>query len=91
MVTLARIMRWEGSPGDFDRPRSPEEIIAKLEQKVGPQGRAIFEEFLAKVARLQEAQRLEITGENDDGTEDLGGSEALGDRDQEGGSNGGND
>jgi hypothetical protein len=52
MVTLARIMRWDvGSPGDFDCPRSPEEIIAKLEQRVGPAGRAIFEEFLAKVAQ----------------------------------------
>ena len=64
MVTLARVIRWEvGAAGEFDRQRSPEEIIDQLERKVGAQGRAIFEEFLAKVAQLQEQQRLEITGE----------------------------
>ena len=47
---------------EFERPRSPEEIIAKLERKVGPEGRKIFERFLAQVARLQEKQQLELMG-----------------------------
>jgi hypothetical protein len=64
MVALARIIRWEvGAPGEHDRPRSPEEIIEKLERKVGPEGRRIFERFLQQVARLQEKQQLEIMGE----------------------------
>src|SRR6516225_4381555 len=67
MVALARIIRWEiGGPGEHERARSPEEIIAKLERKVGPEGRKIFERFLAQVARLQEKQQLELMGVEDD-------------------------
>jgi hypothetical protein len=63
MVALARIIRWEvGAPGDFERPLSPEEIIAKLEERVGPEGRKIFERFLKQVSRLQEKRQLEIMG-----------------------------
>jgi hypothetical protein len=64
MVALARIIRWEvGAAGEFERPRSPEEIIQKLEERVGPEGRKIFERFLEQVSRLQEKQRLAIMGE----------------------------
>jgi len=67
MVALARIIRWEiGGPGEHERARSPEEIMAKLERKVGPEGRKIFERFLAQVARLQEKQQLELMGVEDD-------------------------
>ena len=38
----------------------------KLERKVGPEGRTIFERFLAQVARLQEKQQLELMGVEDD-------------------------
>ena len=42
MVALARTIRWEiGTPGDFERQRSPEEIMQKLEERVGPEGRKI--------------------------------------------------
>jgi hypothetical protein len=55
---------WEiGTPGDFERPRSSAEIIQKLEERVGPEGRKIFECFLKQVSRLQEKQRLAIMGE----------------------------
>jgi hypothetical protein len=67
MVALARIIRWEiGGPGEHERVRSPEEIMAKLERKVGPEGRRIFERFLAQVARLQEKQQRELMGVEDD-------------------------
>jgi hypothetical protein len=57
-VSLARIIRWEVGPtGGFDRPRIPEEIMDKLEERVGPEGRKLFEQFLKKVNRLQERQQ----------------------------------
>jgi hypothetical protein len=92
MVSLARILRWEvGAAGEFERPRSPEEIIAKLERKVGPEGRRIFERFLRQVARLQEKQQREIMGEvEDERAEDAGGSEVFGDSHSEGGADDGN-
>jgi len=51
------------SPGDFERQRSSEEILQKLEERVGPEGRKIFEGFLKQVRNLQEKQRLAIMGE----------------------------
>jgi hypothetical protein len=38
----------------FDRPRTPEEIMDRLEERVGPKGRKLFEQFLRKVNRLEE-------------------------------------
>jgi hypothetical protein len=71
MVALARTIRWEiGTLGDFERQRSPEEIMQKLEERVGPEGRKIFEGFLKQVRRLQEKQRLAIMGEEADVIED---------------------
>jgi hypothetical protein len=59
MVTLAKVIRWEvGTPGAFDRPRSPQEIMNKLEERVGPEGRKLFERFLRKVQQLEERQQL---------------------------------
>jgi hypothetical protein len=46
-VSLAKVMRIELSkPGEFDRARTPEEIIDKLEERIGPKGRIIFENFV---------------------------------------------
>jgi len=60
IVSLARIIRWEvDSPGAFDRALSPEEIMDKLEERVGPKGRKLFEQFLRKVNKLQAEQQLE--------------------------------
>jgi hypothetical protein len=57
MVALSRIMKWEiGKPGEFDKPRTPEEIMDKLEERVGPEGRKMFERFLRRVRRLEEQQ-----------------------------------
>jgi hypothetical protein len=50
IVSLARIIRWEVDPtGAFDRRLSPEEIMNKLEERVGPEGHKLFEQFLRKV------------------------------------------
>ena len=60
MVALSRIMRWEtGLPGKIDKPRTPEEIIAKLEERVGPKARKLFERFLRQLNKLQEEQQLQ--------------------------------
>jgi hypothetical protein len=57
MVTLAKVIRWEiGEPGAFDRPRSPEEVVERLEQRIGPEGRKLFERFLREVQQLEERQ-----------------------------------
>jgi hypothetical protein len=37
---------------------TPEEIMEKLEERVGPQGRKLFEDFLRKVNKLQAQQYL---------------------------------
>ena len=59
MVTLSKVMRWEvGEPGAFDKPRTPEEVIERLEQRIGPEGRKLFERFLREVQQLEERQQL---------------------------------
>ena len=60
MVTLAKVIRWEvGTPGAFVRPRTPEEVMDRLEERIGPKGRKLFEQFLQKVNRLEEQQLLQ--------------------------------
>jgi hypothetical protein len=58
MVTLSKIVRWEtGLAGTIDKPRTPEEIIAKLEEQAGPEARKLFERFLRQLNKLQEEQQ----------------------------------
>ena len=60
IVSLARIIKWDVDPtGAFNRTLSPEEIMDKLEERVGPEGRKLFEQFLRKVNKLQAQQQLE--------------------------------
>jgi hypothetical protein len=48
-------VRWEtGLPGTINKPRTPEEIIAKLEERAGPKARKLFERFLRQLNKLQE-------------------------------------
>ena len=52
--------------GDFERSLTPEEIMDKLEKRVGPEGRKLFERFLRQVNKLMQ-QHLEAqaqTGDN---------------------------
>jgi hypothetical protein len=59
-VALAKVMRIElGKPGELDRPKTPEEIIDKLEQRIGPKGRIIFENFVRQINQLQAEHQLE--------------------------------
>jgi hypothetical protein len=59
-VSLARIIKWDVDSSDtFDRAPSPEEIMDRLEERVGPEGRKLFEQFLRKVNKLQAQQQLE--------------------------------
>jgi hypothetical protein len=56
-VALSKVIRWEvGQASEFDRVLTPEEIMDKLEQRVGPEGRKLFEQFLRKVNTLQAKQ-----------------------------------
>ena len=60
LVSLARVMRIElGKPGEFDKPKTPEEIIDKLEERIGPKGRVNFENFVRQINQLQAEQQLE--------------------------------
>jgi hypothetical protein len=62
MVTLSKVMRWEvGESGAFERPRSPEEVMDRLEQRIGPEGRKLFEGFLREVQQLEERQQLSVS------------------------------
>ena len=57
LVTLSKVIRWEvGMAGEFDRSLTPDEIMVKLEQRVGPEGRKLFEKFLRDVNKLQMKQ-----------------------------------
>jgi len=63
MVALSKVIRWEvGQANEFDRTLTPEEIMDKLEQRVGPEGRKLFEQFLRKVNKLQAQQQLGRAG-----------------------------
>ena len=58
LVKLVSVMRVEvGSPEDpFSKLGSKEAIIAKLEERAGPQARKLFEKFIEEVERLQANQ-----------------------------------
>ena len=67
-VALAKSIRWETAEEDLSGGgMTPEEIMDKLEQRVGPEGRKLFERFLRQVNKLQAQQHLEAqaqTGDN---------------------------
>jgi hypothetical protein len=53
MVKLALVQAAElDQPKPFERQHTREEVVAKLEERVGPEGRLLFENFLRKVERL---------------------------------------
>ena len=60
LVALSRVIRWEDvSEGAFDRTLTPDQIMDRLEERVGPEGRKLFERFLKQVNILQAKQQLE--------------------------------
>jgi len=59
-VALAQSIKWETTEEDLSGGgMTPEEIMDKLEQRVGPQGRKLFEDFLRKVNELGAQRHLE--------------------------------
>jgi hypothetical protein len=60
LVALSKVIRWEGEGEQmFDRTLSPEQIMDRLEERVGPEGRKLFEKFIKQVNVLQAKQQLE--------------------------------
>jgi hypothetical protein len=61
MVAMSKIVHWDTTTGDagFGRSLTPDEIMDRLEERVGPKGRRLFENFLRKVNKLQAEQQLE--------------------------------
>ena len=63
MVKLALVQAAElDQPKPFERQPTPEEVVAKLEQRVGPEGRRLFENFLRKVKRLERSGKQGAPG-----------------------------
>jgi hypothetical protein len=59
-VALSRVIKWEDvSERAFDRTLTPDQIMDRLEERVGPEGRKLFERFLKQVNILQAKQQLE--------------------------------
>jgi hypothetical protein len=54
----------------FGRPRQAAQVdlttIMRFEERVGPEGRKLFEKFLAEVNQLQERQDNAVLVNNDD-------------------------
>jgi hypothetical protein len=62
------MIRWEPAEEMLaDGGMTPEEIMEKLEQRVGPEGRKLFEEFLRSVNTLQAKQLAAREREGEDG------------------------
>ena len=60
MIQLAKINRIEiGGRGDFDRATTKAEIMQRLEERVGLEGRRIFERFVQRIERLEAARAEE--------------------------------
>jgi hypothetical protein len=68
LVTLSKVIRWEdGTIGDFGHSLTPEEIMEKLERRVGPEGKRLFEKFLRDVNKLQLKQLAMLEEAEEDG------------------------
>jgi hypothetical protein len=60
MVAMTKVIRWEtgADAASFSRTLTPDQIMDKLEERVGPEGRKLFEKFI-QVNVLQAKQQLE--------------------------------
>jgi hypothetical protein len=72
-VALAKVIRWETDDQDADGVMTAEEIMDKLEERVGPKGRKLFEQFLRKVNELGAQRHLEAQAQ-------MGATERSGER-----------
>jgi hypothetical protein len=68
LVALAKMIRWETAEELLsDGGMTPDEIMEKLEQLVGPEGRKLFEKFLRSVNALQAKHLAERESEGEHG------------------------
>jgi hypothetical protein len=74
LVALSRVIRWEDVNVETERGLSPDEIMDRLEERVGPKGRRLFENFLRKVNKLQAEQHLEARSQIEGGESPPGSS-----------------
>jgi hypothetical protein len=52
-VALSKVVKWDQNDGAmFDQTLTPDEIMDKLQERVGPEGRKLFERFLRDVNEL---------------------------------------
>ena len=59
-VALSKVVKWDQNDSAmFDQTMSPEQIMDKLEERVGPEGRKLFERFLRDVNELGARRHLE--------------------------------
>jgi hypothetical protein len=68
MVAMSKIVRWDTTTDDtrFSRTLTPDQIMDKLEERVGPEGRKLFEKFIRQVNVLQAKQQLEAQAQMGD-------------------------
>ena len=60
LVKLAQVLKIEVGPvGAFDRPATTAEALDRLEQRAGPQARAMLEQFLEHVKEVEAKYREE--------------------------------
>ena len=61
MVAMTKVIRWEtgADAASFSRTLTPDQIMDRLEERVGPEGRKLFEKFIRQVNILQAKQQLE--------------------------------
>jgi hypothetical protein len=58
LVSLAKVHRVEvGPPDSFDRPATTTEALDRLEQRAGPQARAMLEQFLEQMKGVEAKYR----------------------------------
>ena len=56
MIKLAQVHRIElDQPDEFQRARTKEEVLAKVEERAGPAGRKLFEDFVRQLEALEAA------------------------------------
>jgi hypothetical protein len=58
-ASASRIGKTGADAAGFSRTMTPEQIMDRLEERVGPKGRRLFQNFLRKVNKLQAEQQLE--------------------------------
>ena len=58
---MTKVIPWKtgADAASFSRTLTPDQIMDKLEERVGPKGRKLFEQFIRKVNELYAQQQLE--------------------------------